>query len=127
MKIKMALTLIIGVLFSSISFSQTVDMSKIFGDWKVDRYEFLDKTMDSAALKKEAKDLVISFSSPNHFESKRQVGGTTKTVDSGEFEFGDDGRTLYQNNEEVKVLRLDAKLMVMEVEKTVRIHMARLK
>jgi len=127
MKIKIALTLIIGMLVSGISFSQTVDMSKIFGDWKFDRYVILDKTIDSVELRKQTKSVVLSFRSPNRFESKRQFGNTQKIVDAGEFEFGDDGHTLYQNSEEIKVLRLDATVFVMEAEGKIRMYLKRLK
>lgn len=111
---------------SNILKAQTNHEAKLLGEWAFEKYEFLDFDSDTSAMKRESKGLILSFEKGKKFTTKKKLGTVKKIVGVGTYTLSADGKYLYQNEQEVEIILLDRKVLVIKVPDAVIMHLRRL-
>lgn len=107
--------------------AQTNSETKLLGKWAFDRYEFLHTGADTSAMKKESRGLILSFERGEKFTTKKKLSAIETIVGTGTYTLSANGKYLYQNGEELEIILLDEKELVIKVPDAVIMHLRRLK
>ena len=98
-KFKVAIVVVITILFHSNLLAQNATEDKVLGCWKVKSVEFIKSSSNSDEMAKGAKGMITCFDKGGKFTTKFRENNKEIIIGTGKFKIEADGKTINQKRD----------------------------
>ena len=98
-KFKVAIVLVITILFHSNLLAQNATEDKVLGCWKVKSVEFIKSSSNSDEMANGAKGMITCFDKGGKFTTKFRENNKEIIIGTGKFKIEADGKTINQKRD----------------------------